>query len=102
MRRLLSCAGAVEWVPTQGGLMLLEGKNAVIYGGGGTIGGGVARAFADEGARVHLAGRTAEKLEAVAEAIRADGGAAETAVVDALDGQGVDAHADAVASRFGS
>jgi NAD(P)-dependent dehydrogenase (short-subunit alcohol dehydrogenase family) len=82
--------------------MLLEGKNAVIYGGGGTIGSAVARAFAREGARVHLAGRTADKLEAVAQAIRSEGGAAETAVVDALDEQSVDAHADAVASGFGS
>jgi NAD(P)-dependent dehydrogenase (short-subunit alcohol dehydrogenase family) len=40
--------------------MLLEGKNAVIYGGGGAIGGAVARAFAREGARVFLAGRTRE------------------------------------------
>ncbi len=32
--------------------MLLEGKNAVIYGGGGAIGGATARAFAREGARV--------------------------------------------------
>ncbi len=31
--------------------MLLENKNAVIYGGGGAIGGAVARAFAREGAR---------------------------------------------------
>jgi 3-oxoacyl-[acyl-carrier protein] reductase len=38
--------------------MLLDGRNAVIYGGGGAIGGAVARAFAREGARVHLAGRT--------------------------------------------
>jgi NAD(P)-dependent dehydrogenase (short-subunit alcohol dehydrogenase family) len=30
--------------------MLLEGKNAIIYGGGGGIGGGVARTFAREGA----------------------------------------------------
>ena len=82
--------------------MLLEGKNAVIYGGGGTIGGSVARAFAREGARVHLAGRTAGKLEAVADAIRSEGGAAETAVVDALDEHAVDAHADRVASEFGS
>lgn len=82
--------------------MLLEGRNAVIYGGGGTIGGAVARAFAGEGARVHIAGRSAEKLEAVADAIRAHGGAAETAVVDALDEQSVDGHADAVTSRFGS
>jgi NAD(P)-dependent dehydrogenase (short-subunit alcohol dehydrogenase family) len=32
--------------------VLLEDKNAVIYGGGGAIGGAVARAFAREGARV--------------------------------------------------
>ena len=46
--------------------MLLEGKNAVIYGGGGAIGGAVARAFAREGARVFLAGRTMAHLEEVA------------------------------------
>ena len=38
---------------------MLEGKNAVVYGGGGMIGGAVARAFAREGATVYLAGRTA-------------------------------------------
>jgi NAD(P)-dependent dehydrogenase (short-subunit alcohol dehydrogenase family) len=37
--------------------MFLENKNAVIYGGGGAIGGAVARAFAREGAKVFLAGR---------------------------------------------
>jgi len=37
--------------------MLLEDKNAVIYGAGGSIGGAVARAFAREGAKVHLSGR---------------------------------------------
>jgi len=82
--------------------MLLEGKNAVIYGGGGAIGGAVARAFAREGARVFLAGRTRERLERVAEDIRGAGGAAETAEVDALDGPAVDAHADAVAAQAGS
>ena len=46
--------------------MLLEGKNAVIYGGGGSIGGGVARAFARESARIFLPGRTGESLEMVA------------------------------------
>ena len=40
--------------------MLLEDKNAVIYGGGGAIGGAVARAFAREGARIFLAGRVAD------------------------------------------
>ena len=46
--------------------MLLEGKNAVIYGVGGAIGGAVARAFAREGVKVFLAGRTLAKVEAVA------------------------------------
>ena len=76
--------------------MLLDGKNAVIYGGGGTIGGAVARAFAREGAKLFLAGRTAETLEAVAADIRAAGGEAEVAVVDALDERAVDEHAAAV------
>ena len=82
--------------------MLLEGKNTVVHGGGGAIGGAVARAFAREGARVFLAGRTRERLEEVAAGIRAAGGAAETAVVDALDRAAVDAHADAVAAWAGS
>jgi NAD(P)-dependent dehydrogenase (short-subunit alcohol dehydrogenase family) len=82
--------------------MLLDGKNAVIYGGGGTIGGACAEAFAREGARVFLAGRTAARLEAVAERIRAAGGQVETEVLDALDEAAVDAHADAVAARAGS
>jgi 3-oxoacyl-[acyl-carrier protein] reductase len=81
--------------------MLLGGKNAVIYGAGGSIGGAVARAFAREGATVFLAGRTLESLEEVAEEIRSAGGAAETAQVDALDEQAVDGHADAVAASAG-
>jgi 3-oxoacyl-[acyl-carrier protein] reductase len=82
--------------------MLLDDKNAVIYGAGGPIGSAVARAFAREGARVHLVGRTAARLDALAETIRADGGGAETAQLDALDEAAVDRHADAVAERFGS
>jgi 3-oxoacyl-[acyl-carrier protein] reductase len=81
--------------------VLLEGKSAVIYGGGGSIGGATARAFAREGARVFLAGRTRAALEEVAEAIRAAGGAAETAEVDALDEGAVDRHADEVAAAAG-
>jgi 3-oxoacyl-[acyl-carrier protein] reductase len=81
--------------------MLLEDKTAVIYGGGGAIGGAAARAFGREGARVYLAGRTAAPLDAVAEDIRAAGGTAATAQVDALDEQAVDGHADAVAAEAG-
>jgi 3-oxoacyl-[acyl-carrier protein] reductase len=81
--------------------MLLENKNAVIYGAGGSIGGAVARTFAREGAKVFLAGRTLESPEEVAEEIRSAGGVAETAQVDALDETAVDQHADAVAASAG-
>jgi NAD(P)-dependent dehydrogenase (short-subunit alcohol dehydrogenase family) len=81
--------------------MLLDNKSAVIYGGSGSIGGAVARAFGREGARVFLSGRTLATLDEVAEAIRATGGAAETAEVDALDEQAVDRHADAVVAEAG-
>jgi NAD(P)-dependent dehydrogenase (short-subunit alcohol dehydrogenase family) len=81
--------------------VLLENRNAVIYGAGGSIGGAVARAFAREGARVFLAGRTPATLEAVADEIRSAGGAAEAAQVDALDERAVDEHADAVAAQAG-
>jgi NAD(P)-dependent dehydrogenase (short-subunit alcohol dehydrogenase family) len=82
--------------------VLLERKVAVVYGAGGAIGGAVARAFAREGARVYLAGRTPATLEAVAGDIRSAGGVADTAVVDALDEGAVDAFVDRVAGQAGS
>jgi len=82
--------------------MLLKNKNAIIYGAGGSIGGGVAHTFARAGATVFLVGRTREKLDALAKDITSVGGAAEVAVVDALDEQAVDAHAQAVVAQAGS
>jgi 3-oxoacyl-[acyl-carrier protein] reductase len=81
--------------------MLLENKNAVIYGAGGHIGSTVARAFAREEARVFLAGRTRQTLEAVATDIAAVGGSAGVAEVDALDERAVGEHADAVVEEAG-
>lgn len=82
--------------------MLLLHKNAVVYGAGGLIGGAVARAFAREGARVFLAGRTVARLDEVAGEIAAAGGVADTAQVDVLDEQAVEAHAEAVVESAGS
>jgi len=82
--------------------MLLENKNAVIYGAGGAVGGAVARAFASEGARVFLAGRTEAKLAAVAADIVASGGRSEVVPVDALDAQAVERHAAAIAMQAGT
>jgi 3-oxoacyl-[acyl-carrier protein] reductase len=81
--------------------MLLERKTPIIYGGGGGIGGGVARAFAREGAAVYLAGRSPEPMEPVVAEITAAGGTAEMAVLDATDERAVDAHADDVANKAG-
>jgi 3-oxoacyl-[acyl-carrier protein] reductase len=81
--------------------MLLANKNAVIYGAGGAIGGAVARAFAREGAKIFLAGRTLAKLDAVAKEITAAGGEAETAKVDALDEQSIKKHIGDVVQRAG-
>jgi 3-oxoacyl-[acyl-carrier protein] reductase len=81
--------------------MLLENKNAVIYGAGGAVGSAVARAFAHDGAKVFLAGRTLAKIEAVSKEISAAGGVAEAAQVDALDEQAVEAHIGQVAEKAG-
>jgi NAD(P)-dependent dehydrogenase (short-subunit alcohol dehydrogenase family) len=81
--------------------MLLESKNAVIYGAGGAVGGAVARAFAREGARVFLTGRRLSTVNVVAEQISAEGGAAEADQVDALDEQGVEKHIAAVLEKTG-
>jgi NAD(P)-dependent dehydrogenase (short-subunit alcohol dehydrogenase family) len=81
--------------------MLLDDKVAVIYGAGGSIGGAVARAFAHEGARVFLAGRTQASLEKVADEIRSDGAEAVTAIVDALDELAVDTFVDEVIKQAG-
>jgi NAD(P)-dependent dehydrogenase (short-subunit alcohol dehydrogenase family) len=81
--------------------MLLDNKNAVIYGASGAIGAAVARAFAREGATVFLTGRDKDTLDTLAKEITTAGGAAETAVVDALDEQAVEGHADALVSKVG-
>jgi NAD(P)-dependent dehydrogenase (short-subunit alcohol dehydrogenase family) len=85
-----------------GGTVLLDNKNAVVYGAGGSVGSAVARAFARQGARVFLAGRTQGSLDDVAEEITAAGGEAEADRVDALDEEAVANHANGVAERAGS
>lgn len=79
--------------------MLLEDKTAIVYGAAGSIGSSVARAYAREGARVHLAGRTAATLEQVAQTIRTSGGIAHTAPLDVLDRAAVERHAQHVADE---
>lgn len=81
--------------------MLLRDKVAVVYGGSGAVGGAVAKAFAREGAIVHLAARGRERLEVVADEIRAAGGRAEVGIVDVLDRPAVVAHLSGVVAQSG-
>jgi 3-oxoacyl-[acyl-carrier protein] reductase len=81
--------------------VLLDDKVAVIYGGGGAVGGAVARAFAREGARLFLAGRTLTPLEAVARDVSIAGGSVEVAAVDALDADAVERHAARIVEEAG-
>ena len=82
--------------------MILKNKNAVIYGAAGAIGSTVARAFAREGARVFLTGRSLAKLEAIAGDIRSEGGEAHLSLVDALHEKAVRHHLHDVVQKFGT
>ena len=81
--------------------MLLEGRNAIVYGASGAVGSAVAKAYAREGARVFLAARNRDKLEALAAEIVGAGGRAEAEAVDATDQEAVDAHLAAIVAGAG-
>jgi 3-oxoacyl-[acyl-carrier protein] reductase len=82
--------------------MMLKNKNAIIYGAGGAVGRTMALAFAREGAKVFLAGRTLAKLNDVAKEIVDLGGSAEAAEVDALNRESIEKHAAEVVKKAGS
>jgi 3-oxoacyl-[acyl-carrier protein] reductase len=79
--------------------MLLENKNAVLYGVGDSLSGAVGRAFAEAGATVFLTARRGESAEKVANAIRKAGGKAEADEVDALDERMVNDHVQRVVEK---
>ena len=64
---------------------VLDGKVAVITGGGSGINLAIAHRYAQSGARVALIGRTKEKLDAAAEEIRTAGGIASGHPADVRD-----------------
>jgi 3-oxoacyl-[acyl-carrier protein] reductase len=81
---------------------ILRNKNAVICGGGGSLGGAIAKAIAREGAAVFLAGRRLAPVKAVADEIVDSGGRAEAAVVDAANPDAVNDFVDAILHKAGT
>ena len=82
--------------------MILQNKNAVIYGAGGSLGGAVARALAAAGARVFLTGRNMGPVQKLADEIIASGGSATAAVVDASDEHAIKAYLDEIIQQAGT
>jgi len=71
-----------------------EGKIAVVTGAGGTLCSEIAESLGKEGATLYLVGRTAEKLEKVAEKIKNNGGVAHIFAADVTSKKDMKALAD--------
>jgi NAD(P)-dependent dehydrogenase (short-subunit alcohol dehydrogenase family) len=79
--------------------MLLDNKNAVIYGAAGAVGNAVSRAFAREGARLFLTARNVAALEPLATELSAAGATVKVAQVDALDESAITTHLNSLISQ---
>jgi 3-oxoacyl-[acyl-carrier protein] reductase len=81
---------------------MLQNKNAIIYGAGGSMGGAVAKALASKGAKVFLTGRNLNNVKKMREEILASGGRAEADEVDALDETAINAYVNKVRASAGT
>ena len=79
----------------------LDGRVAVVTGGGGGIGSALAVAFAQAGAKVAVAGRNAEPLEAVVARITEAGGEGMSVTADVTTEADAEQMVQAVVERFG-
>nr|BFE32177.1 hypothetical protein GCM10010200_044280 [Actinomadura rugatobispora] len=68
----------------------------MIYGAGGSVGRAVARAFAENGACVHLAGRNHSAVQALADELTGSGLSASAAALDVTDAVATGEHARSV------
>ena len=80
---------------------ILQGRVAFVTGGGTGITGGIARAFAEHGAKVAITSRSEENLAAMKTVIEDGGGECLTAAADARDFEAVQSAVSAAAEHFG-
>jgi 2-deoxy-D-gluconate 3-dehydrogenase len=83
------------------GLFDLGGKVAIVTGGNGGIGLGMARGLADAGADIAIVGRNEAKSDAAVDDIRQRGAKAISVVADVTDKPAVEAMAELVARELG-
>jgi 7-alpha-hydroxysteroid dehydrogenase len=79
----------------------LEGKVAIITGGGRGIGEGIAKVFSEAGAAVVLTARSKAQVDAVADEIKASGGRALAVEADLYDNAQLPRVIDATIAEFG-
>ena len=80
---------------------ILKGKVAFVTGGATGITGGVARAFAEHGAKLAITSRKVENLEAMKAEVEALGGECFTYAADVRDYEAVEAAIAAAAAHYG-
>ncbi|MEU5315182.1 SDR family oxidoreductase [Streptomyces sp. NPDC021056] len=80
----------------------LSGRTAVVTGAASGIGEAIAVLLAARGAKVALLARRQERLDAVVEKIRSDGGEALAVVADVTDDGSVDAAVERIRGAYGA
>ncbi|MGD9630344.1 MAG: SDR family oxidoreductase [Pyrinomonadaceae bacterium] len=80
---------------------ILEGKVAIVTGGGTGITGGVARAFAEHGAKLAITSRKVENLEPMKKTIEENGGECFTVPADVRDFSAVENAIAATVAQYG-
>ena len=86
---------------TQLDVFSLEGRVALVSGGGGAIGSAIAEAFAGAGARVAVAGRTQDRLDAAVARVTAAGSDGLAIVADATQESDADRMVAETVEAFG-